>query len=333
MKLLWIYIIIVFSLIALGCSDLIVNEPTQIDNVVEFESAWAITNGVYPYFQFKQINWDSLHAVYLPLAEQSKGDEIFFVLFKMLAELKDGHVDLATKGGYPVRTYTPPRTTRDLFSFDPLVVRKYFSRELKLAGNNNMEYELLSDSIGYVRLSTFTEGTWIQDFHSILDYFHTTKGLIVDVRNNGGGSTNNSDIVVSRFLNAPLIYGAVYIKGKLQPTSQLRPRGPFRYANSVVVLSNGVCFSTTEHFVEMMKQVPTVTVVGDTTGGGSGAPEYYSLPSGRRIRISVKDFRRYDGFPYEWNGVPPDVYVAQTELDAKQGRDKQLEYAIYFLRQ
>lgn len=326
------YIFILFVTAFFGCSDLIVGDPEPSNNVADFEAAWSVTNSVYPYFQFKGINWDSLHIVYRLRAEQSKGDEMFVVLFDMLAELKDGHVGLTTKGGYYVRAYTPPRTARDRFAFDPLVVRKYFDRELMLAGEMKMEYETLPGNIGYIRFSTFTEGNWILEFHGVLDYFRNTKGLIIDVRNNGGGSNNNSDIVVSRFLSAPLAYGATYFKRQLQPTHQLQPRGPFCYSNPVVVLINGVCFSTTEDFVEMMKQVSTVTVVGDTTAGGSGAPEYFSLPSGRQIRISMKDSRRYDGIPYEWNGVPPHIRVAQTEVDVQSGRDRQLEYAITMLQ-
>jgi hypothetical protein len=326
------YALALFVSAFFGCGDLIVGDPEPSNNIADFEAAWSITNSIYPYFQFKGINWDSLHGVYRTHAEQSKGDEIFTVLFDMLAELKDGHVGLTTKGGYYVRAYTPSRTVRDRFAFDPLVVRKYFDKELKLAGDRNMEYEMLSDTIGYIRLSTFTQGGWIQEFHTVLESFRNTKGLIIDVRNNGGGSTTNSDIVVSRFLSGPLAYGAVFIGGQLQPASQLQPRGPFRYANPVVVLINGVSFSTTEHFAEMMKQISTVTIVGDTTAGGSGAPEYFFLPSGRQIRISMKDFRRYDGIPYEWNGVPPEIRVEQTEEDIKRQRDKQLERAIELLK-
>jgi C-terminal processing protease CtpA/Prc len=270
--------------------------------------------------------------VYHPFAKKSKGDEILTVLFNLLAELKDGHVDFMTKGGFVVKTYTPPRTERDKSAFNPLIVRKYFDKELKLAGNRNMEYEFLSENVGYVRISTFTAGDWIQDFHGILDYFRPAKGLIIDVRNNVGGSDNVSDIVVSRFLSTQLLGPPVYIKGQLQSNSTLKPSGPYNYIKPVAVIINGVCFSTTEQFVEKMKQISTVTVVGDTTAGGSGNPKYYPLPSGKQIRISTTDYRRYDGVPYEWNGVPPDILVQQTVEDIKQGRDKQLERAIQLLR-
>jgi C-terminal processing protease CtpA/Prc len=315
-----------------GCSDLVVNPVPHTDNSIDFERAWAITDSVYPYFQFKSIDWDSVHSVFQPLAEKTKGDGIFQILFDMLAGLKDGHVDLKTQTGLDVRTYTPPRTERDRFTVDILVVRKFFTEDLKQAGGDRMEYGILPGGIGYVRISTFENGSWIYEFDNVLSYLRDTKGLIIDVRDNGGGSTNMSDVVVSRFLSSAIPYFPVYRGGKPQPVLFLQPSGPFPYSKPIVVLINGVSFSTTECFAEMMKQIETVTVVGDTTGGGGGAPEYYPLPSGRQIRVSTKNICRYDGQPMEWNGVPPDVVVLQTRADVKNGYDLQLERAIGLLK-
>jgi C-terminal processing protease CtpA/Prc len=310
-----------------GCADLVVNNPDHQDEPADFEQAWSIVNSVYPYFQFKHINWDSIHTVYAPLAEGAQDDRMFQVLFDMLAELKDGHVNLRTESGQEVRPDTPPRTERDRFTFDPLLVRKYFTEPLKLAGGDRMEYGILPDGIGYVRITTFENGSWIYDFDNVLSYLRDTKALIIDVRDNGGGSTTVSDVVVSRFLHSPLPYYPVYRGNTLQQIPPLQPRGTFTYSQRVIVLINGVCFSTTECFAEMMKQIQTVTVVGDTTGGGGGAPQYYSLPSGRAIRVSTKNICRYDGLPVEWNGVPPDVVLLQTRDDVKNGHDLQLERA------
>jgi C-terminal processing protease CtpA/Prc len=324
---------ILIAVIVAGCSDLVVNPADHPGNSADFERAWAITDSVYPYFQFKRINWDSIHTIYAPLAARSQGDEFFTVLYNLLGELKDGHVDLRSQSGQEVRPFTPPRTARDQFTFDPLLVRKYFTTDLALAGSDNMEYGILPDGIGYLRIASFSTGPWIHEFDNVLASMRATKGLIIDVRNNGGGSTNMSDVIVSRFLTSPLAYFPVYKGGKLQPVYSLAPSGPFMYSHPVVVLINGVSFSTTECFAEMMKQIPSVTVVGDTTGGGGGAPEYYPLPSGRKIRISTKNLCRYDGAPQEWNGIPPDVVVMQTRDDVRRGRDLQLERAIRLLEE
>ena len=83
----------------------------------------------------------------------------------------------------------------------------------------------------------------------------------------------------------------------------------------------------------MMKQVPTVTVVGDTTGGGScGGGDRFALPNASTISFGTYDYRRYDGQPWEWLGIAPDVRVVQTERDVDSGRDLQLEYALSMLR-
>lgn len=294
----------------------------------------ADRGSVYPYFQFKRIDWDSIHTAYRSRAEAAKGDEIFNVLYDVLAELKDGHVSLQTQGGSWVSTYIPPRVDKDRHAYSPLVVRKYFDRELRLAGNQVIEYEILSGNIGYVCITTLVnEEPVLEGFDAALEYLKDTKGLIVDVRNNGGGTDNYSMGIVERLIPSaidnlpyPLSGGGVH-QGSL-----MYPRGPFQFTKPVVLLINGVCFSACEDFAEMMKHVPTVTAVGDTTAGASGAPQKFSLPSGKKINVSTKDIRRYDGLPIEWNGVTPDILVPQTEEDIKQGRDKQLEHAIKLLQ-
>ena len=317
-----------------SCSDLIVTGPETSQNVADFEAAWQIVNSVYPYFQFKHINWDSIYAVYSPLANAAKGDEIFTVLFDMLAELKDGHVSLRTQGGASVSTYHPPRLEKDKYAYSPLVVRKYFNKELRLAGDKQVEYEIISDSIGYVYISTLMNNKPIlEGFDEALAYLKDTKGLIIDVRNNGGGSDNNSMGIIERLISFAFdIFPYSLPSGGLEQGSFIYPRGPFQYTKPVVLLINGVCFSSCEDFAEMMKHVSTVTAVGDTTAGASGAPQPFALPSGKKINVSTKDFRRYDGLPIEWNGVVPDLLVPQTEADTKQGRDKQLERAIELLK-
>jgi C-terminal processing protease CtpA/Prc len=71
---------------------------------------------------------------------------------------------------------------------------------------------------------------------------------------------------------------------------------------------------------------------GGSSGSTSSAPAEYTLPSGNTIFVGTTDWRRYDGLPYEWIGVPPDILVQQTREDIENGRDNQLEYAINMLK-
>jgi C-terminal processing protease CtpA/Prc len=103
------------------------------------------------------------------------------------------------------------------------------------------------------------------------------------------------------------------------------------------VITNGASLSGAELFAEVMKQIPFVTVVGDTTAGGGCNDRDVNdgdrrLPSGKLIHIPTGCILRYDGALIEWNGVTPDVLVTQTEADVLRGRDLQLEFAIELLR-
>ena len=124
-----------------------------------------------------------------------------------------------------------------------------------------------------------------------------------------------------------------YYKDPIQPH-----RTRLRYVNPVIILINGTTISAGELFAEMMNQLATVTVVGDTTIGAAcndvaeNIEGDYRLPSGRWINIGTTYACRYDGLPIDWNGILPEIRVVQTEADIKNNRDRQLEYAIELLR-
>ncbi len=319
------------SFVVAGCSEMIVGPSDTSRNVDDFESIGQLIKSRYPFLQFKHINWDSLLAVYRPMAGQAKGDEIYTVLHDLLAELKDGHIELRTEGGFPTQTYEWPRLQGGK-AYNPLVVRKYFDRELRVAGDGNMEYEILPDNIGYIYLASFADGNWVYDIDGILAYLSNTKGLIFDVRNNGGGNADIANVITSRFSSAPITYSAYLPGGTPRWTGTIVSAGQYPYHKPVVVLINGASFSCAELLPELMKQIPQVTTVGDTTGGGGGSNEVFTLPSHKRIRIPTSFLRRFNGEMIEWNGIPPDIRVPQTEADVNQGRDKQLERAITMLR-
>ena len=313
-----------------SCSNLLVNEPSTKLNMEDFDSAWKTTKNVYPFFKYKNINWDSLYTIYRPQAAAAKGDEIYNVFIKMYGELKDGHVDVISASGISMPTYIPPREIRDEKTFDPLVVRKYFDKELLITPDYNIEYGVLNNNIGYIRIPTLLPDLK-SSFSSVLDYLKNTKALIIDARNDGGGSDNNSDYLVSRLITSTVENLPVQFStgGILQ--YPIQPSGPYQYTNPTVLLINGACFSSCEDFAAMMKGVPTVTEIGDTTAGASGAPAIYPLPSGKKIRISTEDIMRLDRQPIEWNGIIPNILITQTQEDINNGIDKQLESAIKFL--
>jgi hypothetical protein len=328
------------TLLIFNCADQIVKPPDTNKNMEDFEALWNRVNDVYPFLEFKQIDWDSIYTVYRPRIEAARGDEFYLVLNDLLAELKDGHVYYHTDGGGEVYPYYPQRYFKDRHAYSPFVVRSYFSSELIVTESKSVEYRILPHNIGYVFLSDFHENYLVNEFPVVMEYVRYTRGLIIDIRQRRGGSSQNVEAVVSRFVDSPMEWPRLYFLGQLVPSNPIQPGGSFTYTNPVVVLINGSTFSAGELCTEILKQLPGVTVVGDTTGGGGGAGSNgtiqtnsdYELPSGKLISVPTGYFERYDGEVFEWLGVPPDIRVVQTKDDIKAGRDKQLEYAIDMLR-
>ena len=329
-------ICICVMLFFVSCEKYNDDTTNSASNLQDFEAAWKRVKDVYPYLEYKSINWDSIYQVYKPIAEHAKGDEIFTVLVDMLGELRDGHVYVKTKGGEYMSTYIPRRRLKDQYAYSPIVVRNYFDKELILIAEDRIEYEILPGNIGYIYMATFDDYYLVNYFPEALNLVKHTKALILDIRHNNGGSYQNLVAVVSRFVTTPLQKPEFYVLGEQIPLEPFQPEGSFQYTNDVVVLINGVCYSSADIFPEIMSQIPTVTLLGDTTGGGSAgstssAPAEYELPSGKKIFVGTTDWRKYDGTPYEWVGVAPDILVPQCRTDIENGRDRQLEMAIQIL--
>ena len=331
---------ILILVLNMNCADLIVPSSKSNNNLKDFDIAWSAVNSVYPLLEYKKIDWDSIYNVYRPRVEKSEGDEIQKLIFDLLKELKDPHVLIISNGGGQIIPYISPRLLKDKDVTDPLLVRKYFKKELKLACMNSVEYEILNNNIGYIAIAHFNNEGLMDDFHIVMDYIRNTKGLIIDLRGNSGGWRENYGLVIGRFTQTPIEFLKTYSKGDVPYYEE--PVTPdtqyFIYRNPVIVLINGASLSGGELFPELMRQLPDVTVVGDITAG-AGANDYteeningeFRLSCGFTIRVSTVYVTRLDGLPIEWNGVLPDVQIPQTKEDINNGIDRQLEYAIQLL--
>lgn len=321
-----------------GCEKIYVKPATSNQNMADFEAAWNRINDVYPFLTFKDIDWGNIYTIYQGRTEKAIGDEFYQVLNDLLAELKDGHIYFRTDGGGQVIPFYPQRHFKDRHTYSPFVVRNYFDTELIITESKSAEYEVLPGNIGYIFLSDFHENYLINEFPTIINYLMNTKGLIIDIRQKRGGSLQNIEAVVSHFAADPMDWPNFYLLEELIDLSPIQPRSPV-YTKPVVVIINGSTFSAGEVCTEVLKQLPNITAIGDTTGGGGAAssgypPEAkgeYLLPSGKMIYIGTGYFERYDGQTFEWTGIPPDIRIVNTITDIESGIDKQLEFAISYI--
>ena len=159
-----------------------------------------------------------------------------------------------------------------------------------------MMYGFLENNIGYIYYESFSSPVGEGNLDYALNFLSTANGLIIDVRDNGGGSLTNVETFVARFIDRPTLVG--YISHKTGPghndfsepyaiTYLPAEEGRIRWAKPIVVLTNRSTFSAANNFASVMKNLPGVTIVGSVTGGGSGVPFSSELPCGWGIRFSA----------------------------------------------
>ena len=193
-----------------------------------------------------------------------------------------------------------------------------------------------------MRYSSFSATIGEGNLDNILSTLALADGLIIDVRNNGGGILTNAETLVARFINERLLAG--YISHKTGPAHNefstpydyyIDPaEGRIHWNKPVVILTNRSTYSAANNFVSIMKQLPNVKVVGDTTGGGCGMPFTSELPNGWSVRFSAAPI--YDAqMQLTEFGVEPSegCKVDMEDSDRTQGIDTIIEKAFSVLKE
>ncbi|WP_304644597.1 S41 family peptidase, partial [uncultured Duncaniella sp.] len=265
-------------------------------------------------------------------------EELFIVCADMLDELKDGHVNLSA----PFNTSYYRKWWSDYpqnFS-ERLIEESYFNFNYRQTGG--MKFGILSENIGYIYYSSFSNPVGEGNLDNVLYFLKNTQGLIIDVRDNGGGNLTNVETLVSRFITRPTVVG--YISHKTGPGHndfsepfeiEYKPaaEGRIRWGKPVIVLANRSTFSAANNFVSVMKLLPGVRVVGATTGGGSGMPYSSELPCGWSVRFSACSMLDAERRSTEYGVEPTEgCAVDMNPLEALSGKDTILEFAIALLQ-
>lgn len=151
-------------------------------------------------------------------------------------------------------------------------------------------------------------------------------GLIVDLRDNGGGLLAAVGAALSPFFQTPQPYA--YVQHGYIPRWPYRTR-PWRqgYAGPVAVLTSGASASGAEVFAATMQETGRGRVFGARTRGAVIASRQLVLPDGGELSIGVRAFRSGQGRVLEGQGVTPDHEVAVTAGELRRGRDAVIEAA------
>ncbi|MDX9746988.1 MAG: S41 family peptidase [Paludibacter sp.] len=301
-----------------------------------FESLWRIIDTQYCFLDEKKINWDSIYTVYnARLGTDTVSELAFFdAMGEMLAELRDGHVNLYSS--FDRSRYWKWFTDYPSnFSSALITSYRYLSVNFRQAGG--LRYQRIAgDSVGYIYYSSFSDSFSNTNMSYILKYFEECRGIIIDVRSNGGGYASLSEQLASYFFPRDTV--SIYMRHKTgpghsdfsEPVALPTKAGKIQYTRPVVVLANRGSYSATNMFITRMKDAPNATILGDLSGGGGGLPASNELPNGWMVRFSSSPM--FDGrMQHIEFGIEPDIKVMLDPNDVAKGEDTLIEAAVAFI--
>ncbi len=275
----------------------------------------------YSYFAHKNVDWPALAQKYQAQLDDCDADTFADVAATMLAEIKDTHIWLEHRRN---RLSKYISTFESNYDFD--VVEKDL-KEAKSFGTFGIT-ALTSEGFGYVRITSLAvdPNTVTQLVNDLRERLFKTKGIILDLRKNPGGSELCAQSIATLFASEKTTYARSKFRASVDHSDfyELAPRSipasenPF--SRPVVCLIGPGAVSSSEAFAMMMKAIPSATLVGQPTRGASGNPKVIQLPNGVDVWFSRWVSLLPDGAVIEDNGVTPDETIVHGEGDATYAR-------------
>jgi carboxyl-terminal processing protease len=178
----------------------------------------------------------------------------------------------------------------------------------------------LAPGYGYVRLSNFT-GTTTNELEQALDNLENSdvplKGLILDLRNNGGGLLNQSIKVADLFLDEGKILS---IKGRNQKNTKVFKASvssiPRNYP--LVVLINGGSASASEIVAGALQDHKRALILGTTSFGKGSVQTVETLRDGAGLKLTIARYYTPNDRSIQAKGIEPDIYLKSRRLDPEE---------------
>ncbi|MDE0961069.1 MAG: S41 family peptidase [Planctomycetota bacterium] len=183
---------------------------------------------------------------------------------------------------------------------------------------------LSQNRLGYLHIQGMNQSSLDRFSVQLYEAGHGKEGLIIDVRENGGGWT--TDLLLAALTRTPHAYTIPragirgYPNDRLVTPSWTRP---------IAVICNQNSFSNAEIFSHAIQNLGRGAVIGVQTAGGVISTGSTTLLDGSRIRVPFRGWYTIPGgVDMELNGAIPDVVVRSRPSDEEQQKDRQLEAAI-----
>ena len=209
-------------------------------------------------------------------------------------------------------------------------------------------FRLLPNNIGYLKIKSFMDSEQFRpEFDSVYKKILKTNGLIIDVRNNFGGSTQITYYVLQQFTDSsfktvtwksPMNIGAHRAWGRNEPWYveqgyDIEPlKGVNIYTRPVNLLVDESTFSAAEDFTMAFMTIGRGKVIGRKTAGSTGSAIMIKMPQNSLAFVCTKKDYFPDGREFVGFGISPDIEVKATVEDVIEDKDAMLETAVQDLK-
>jgi hypothetical protein len=299
-----------------------------------FDRLWEAFDQKYAMFVLRpEVDWANLREQFRPKALACKSTyEFAGVCAEMLKNLRDLHIWL-TVAGSSIPVFNRPRSA----NANPQAYRAILG---DLHQTRSVAWAVTTNNIGFIAIFGWDNSEIPAECAEALEQMRNTRGLIVDVRLNGGGGEPLAEKFAGRFLEKEFVYAYSQFRNGPGHTNltekferKLSPHGPWRYNRPVVLLIGQKCMSSSESFVGMMTGDPEVTTIGDHTCGSSGNPEIVRLPLDITVSVPQWIDRLPDGTVLDERGFQPQVPFKAAPGAFEGDRDDLLTAALVRLSQ
>ena len=182
--------------------------------------------------------------------------------------------------------------------------------------------EIIDNEVGYIRLTTFDKDV-SKDFNNMLKDFKEKgmKGLILDLRGNGGGYLTEAVNIASEFI--PKGKTVTYTINKYDQKDVSSSVGGIAEDMPLVILTDGLTASASEVVTGALRDYGIATTVGTTTYGKGVVQLPFELKSGiGGLKVTISKYYTPNGENIHKKGINPDYEVKLSEEDINKAYDR-----------
>ena len=189
----------------------------------------------------------------------------------------------------------------------------------------SVKYIFLKPGYGYIRLSQFAGNTTDELEKALLELDSVDeplKGLILDLRDNGGGLLNQSIKVADLFLDDGKILS---IKGRQNKNTKVFKATPdqLQHDYPMIVLINGGSASASEIVAGALQDQKRALILGTTSFGKGSVQTVETLRDGSGLKLTIARYYTPSGRSIQAKGIEPDIVLQHRRIDTQERKEEE----------